>query len=287
MLQAVTDDRALSVAPTPERVGAFTFDEIERFTDKWKSLDWQIVPERALAPAVNVALDEVLAERVASGSRPPTLRFWRWSEPAVIIGRTQAVENEVDFNAATAMGVTVVRRMTGGGAMFVQPHGAITYSLYLPEKAVAGLSIRQSYEVCEAWVIRGLRSLGVDAHHVPINDIACPDGKIGGSAQARRRGIVLHHTTIAYDMDPRDMVRVLRIGREKINDKATASAAKRVSPLVRQTGLAREAIVEHLLKAFQTQFGGRLDGISDAEMLEADKLVVDKYGTDEWTRAFG
>ena len=68
---------------------------------------------------------------------------------------------------------------------------------------MAGLTIRQSYEVCEAWVVRGLRQLGVDAHHVPINDIACSEGKIGGAAQARRKGVVLHHTTIAYDMDIR------------------------------------------------------------------------------------
>ena len=114
---------------------------------------------------------------------------------APVIGRCQSVANEVDAAAAAAMGVQVVRRLTGGGAMFLQPHGAITYSLYLPESAVTGLSIRQSYEVCEAWVVRGLRSLGVDAHHVPINDIACSEGKIGGGAGtalvAERRGGVV------------------------------------------------------------------------------------------------
>jgi len=277
----------VTVTPALNRVGAFTSAEIDHFTDSWLSFDWQIIPERPLSPALNVALDEVLTERVASGLRPPTLRFWRWTEPAVIIGRTQAVENEVDLVAAAAMGITVVRRMTGGGAMLLQPHGAITYSLYLPERAVTGLSIRQSYEVCEAWVIRGLRSFGVDAHHVPINDIACSAGKIGGAAQARRKGVVLHHTTIAYDMDPGEMVKVLRIGREKIRDKGTASAAKEVSPLVRQTGLSREAIVEHLLKAFQTRFGGRLDMLTANEMIEAEQLVVEKYGTEEWTRVFG
>jgi lipoate-protein ligase A len=217
---------------------------------------------------------------------PPTLRFWRWTEPAVIIGRCQSVANEVDRGAAAAMGVRVVRRMTGGGAMFLQPHGAVTYSLYLPEAAVAGLTIRQSYEVCDAWVIRGLRELGVDAHHVPINDIACSGGKIGGAAQARRRGVVLHHTTLAYDMDPGEMVRVLRIGREKLKDKAVPSAAKRVSPLVRQTGLAREAIADHLFGSFRRRFGGTPDELTADELAAAEALVTTKYGHPEWTHEF-
>lgn len=284
--RAVTGDGDLHTSLDPDRVGSFTADEIDRLTASWKHLPWRLIPERPLPPATNVALDEVLTDRVASGQRPPTLRFWRWSGQAVIIGRTQSVLNEVDVSAAAAMGVQVVRRMTGGGAMFLQPHGAITYSLYLPEAAVAGLSIRQSYEVCEAWVIRGLRQLGVDAHHVPINDIACSEGKIGGAAQARRKGVVLHHTTIAYDMDPGEMVRVLRIGREKLKDKATASAAKRVSPLVRQTGLSRNAIAGHLYDHFHGAFGGDADEVNADELAEAERLVVVKYGHPGWTNEF-
>ncbi len=284
--RAVSGDGDLGAAPPVQRIGAFTAEDIDRLTAGWKALPWRLIPEAGRSPALNVALDEVLTDRVASGQRPPTLRFWRWTEPAVIIGRTQSVVNEVDVDAARAMGVRVVRRMTGGGAMFLQPHGAVTYSLYLPEGAVAGLSVRQSYEVCEAWVIRGLRGLGVDAHHVPINDIACAEGKIGGAAQARRAGVVLHHTTLAYDMDPGDMVRVLRIGREKLRDKATASASKRVSPLVRQTGLSREAITAALLRHFRDTFGGSDDAVTAEELTTADDLVGSKYAADGWTHEF-
>lgn len=284
--RAVTGVADLHSPPEHSRVGRYTDAEIAGFTKSWKLLPWRLLPEVPLAPAVNVALDEVLTDRAARGMIPPTLRFWRWTDPAVILGRSQSLANEVDPEAANALGITVVRRMTGGGAMFLQPEGAITYSLYLPESAVAGLSIRSSYEVCEAWLIRGLRSLGVDAHHVPINDIACSDGKIGGAAQARRGGVVLHHTTLAYDMDPGRMVRVLRIGREKLRDKGTASAAKRVSPLVRQTGLSREAIVEALFRGFQTDFGGTEDHLTDEELAAADVLVRTKYGTAEWTAEF-
>lgn len=185
--RAVTGDADLGTSPDLARVGSLAPDRLEAILLPWRSIPWRLIPEVSLSPALNVALDEVLTNRVANGQSPPTLRFWRWSAPAVIVGRCQSVANEVDRDAAAALGVTVVRRMTGGGSMFLQPHGAITYSLYLPESAVAGLSIRESYEACEAWVIDGLRSLGVDAHHVPINDIACSAGKIGGAAQRGAR----------------------------------------------------------------------------------------------------
>ncbi|HQR43161.1 MAG TPA: biotin/lipoate A/B protein ligase family protein [Gemmatales bacterium] len=250
----------------------------------WTQCTWHLLPEVALAPAMNVALDEVLCQQVAQGRRPATLRFWRWTEQAVILGRCQSVLNEVDTQAAEKLGIRIVRRMTGGGAMFLQPHGAITYSLYLPEKLLAGIPLRQSYQVCESWVIDGLRSLGVDAFHAPLNDIACSMGKIGGAAQARRNGVVLHHTTMAYDMDPGEMVRVLRIGREKLSDKpAIASAAKRVSPIVRQTGLAREEVVARLFASFQQRFGGEVSSLRNEEMQEAEQLVASKYGNEAWT----
>jgi lipoate-protein ligase A len=284
--RAITGDADWGTAPPLPRIGSFTEAEIDGHTAAWKSLPWRLLPERPAAPALNVALDEVLTDRVAAGLSPPTLRFWRWTAPAVILGRCQSVVNEVDAAEAEAMGVQIVRRMTGGGAMFLQPHGAITYSIYLPETALAGLSIRQSYEVCESWVIRGMRHLGVDAHHVPINDIACSEGKIGGAAQARRKGVVLHHTTIAYDMDPGDMVRVLRIGREKLKDKAVASAAKRVSPLVRQTGKPRAEIVDHLFASFRKRFGGTTDELTAEELTAADRLVESKYGHSAWTNEF-
>jgi lipoate---protein ligase len=269
-----------------ERIGTFSPGEIESWTNRWKNMPWRLLPEVPLSPAMNVALDEVLTDAVAAGHSPPTLRFWRWDAPAVIIGRCQSVINEVDVAAAATKNVQIVRRLTGGGAMFLQPHGAITYSLYLPELMLQGLSIRQSYEVCEAWVIAGLRGLGVDAHHVPINDIACAAGKIGGAAQARRKGVVLHHTTMAYDMDPGEMVAVLRIGREKLKDKAVASASKRVSPLVQQTQMCRELIVEHLYKCFKARFGGTADALTAAELAAAEELMAAKYCNSEWTQAF-
>jgi len=259
---------------------------IDRLTDAWKSIPWRILSERPVSPALNVALDEVLVDRIAVADSLPTLRFWGWDSAAVILGRCQSVANEVDLPAARDLGMTVVRRMTGGGAMFLQPHGAITYSLILPEVLVEGLTLRQSYEVCDAWCVSVLRELGIDCEYRPINDIACAAGKIAGAAQARRRGVVLHHTALAYALDNEEMLRVLRLGREKLKERGVASATKVVAPLNLQTALSREAIVEALRDGFIERYGGTIGELGADEMEAAEALVQTKYGTAEWTNEF-
>jgi hypothetical protein len=102
------------------------------------------------------------------------------------------------------------------------------------------MTFADSYAFLDDWVLQALRSLGVDAVYQPLNDIASPAGKIGGAAQKRlANGGVLHHATLSYDMDGQVMTEVLRIGREKLSDKGTVSAAKRVDPLRSQTGCPR------------------------------------------------
>ncbi len=254
--------------------------DIDRLTAAWNACPWRILPERTLSPALNVALDEAL---LASG---PSLRFWGWGSPAVVLGRCQSVANEVDPDGAHELGMQIVRRISGGGAMFVQPHGAITYSLILPEAALEGLSLRQSYEVCDGWAVLALSGMGIECFYRPVNDIACAAGKIAGAAQARRRGVVLHHTTLAYALDNAEMRRVLRIGREKLKEKGVASAAKVVAPLNLQTNLSREEIAQRLLEGFQNRYGGATGALTDEELSKAEELVETKYATAEWTHEF-
>ena len=125
----------------------------------------------------------------------------------------------------------------------------------------------------------------MDAWYAPLNDITSAEGKIGGAAQARRPGVILHHTTIAYEMSADEMLRVLRIGREKLSDKGIKSAAKRVSPLRRQTDLPREQLVAHLVESFRHRFGLTETTLSASDMEEAKRLVAEKYGNDVWTHS--
>jgi lipoate-protein ligase A len=236
-----------------------------------------------MEPAMNLALDEVLTQRVGRGQQRPLLRFWGWARPCVVIGRFQSVSNEVHVERASEMGIEIVRRISGGGAMLIEPQSAITYSLYLPPEMVDGMSFPESYAFLDSWVVEALRELGIDAWYAPLNDITSSGGKIGGAAQARRFGAVLHHTTMAYDMTQGLLTQVLRIGLEKIRDKGIRSAEARVGPLRQQTQMERDEIIAHLHQAFieRTAAGpGRLD---DEDVAEARRLVEEKFGTDDWT----
>lgn len=249
----------------------------------WRDFDWQIVHEPPLPPALHTALDEVLTTAVGEGLRAPTLRFWEWSAPAVIIGSFQSVRNEVDLENCAKYDIDVVRRISGGGAMFVEPASAITYSVYAPGELVQGMSFADSYAFLDEWVLEALQSLGIDAEYKPLNDITSPHGKIGGAAQKRLgSGAILHHVTMSYDMDAEKMVEVLRIGREKLSDKGTKSAQKRVDPLRTQTGLSRADIIDRMTETFVARHGGTVSAVSDAEYEAAERLVAEKFTTDEW-----
>ena len=254
----------------------------EELRQRWLEHDWQLIREGPRPPEMHMALDEVLTYEVGRGARPATLRIWEWTQNAVILGRFQSVRNEVDPDGAAKHGVKVVRRITGGGAMFTEPQNAITYSLYAPESLVKGLSFVDSYAFMDDWVLEALRSMGVEAVYKPINDISSAQGKIGGAAQTRRGGAVLHHVMAAYDMNPATMLEVLRIGREKLSDKGSTSANKRVTPLREQTQMPRSAVLDRLVETFDRRYGLTEGAITAAELEAAERLARDKFLSDDW-----
>lgn len=249
---------------------------------RWRQSSWELLPVEPATPTLNLALDEELTLRVGAGDRPPTLRIWSWSAGCIVLGRFQSVQNEVQIENTERLGVEIVRRISGGGAMFIEPEGAITYSLYAPAAMAAGMSFAESYAFFDSWVIEALRSLGIDAFYAPLNDITSANGKIGGAAQARRGGAILHHTTMAYQMNVPRMLEVLRIGQEKLSDKGIRSADKRVAPLLQQTSMPRQEIIDHLVTSFGETVELRSGTLTTDERLSADQRVVDRFGTDEW-----
>ncbi len=250
--------------------------------DRWRHYDWQLIPAQPTEPHMNLALDEVLTMQVGKELRPPTLRIWGWNRRCIVLGPFQSVRNEVNEANAAKHEVQLVRRVSGGGAMFIEPEGAITWSIYAPEAMVKGMSFAESYAFFDRWVVEALRGLGVDAWYEPLNDITSTGGKIGGAAQARRGGAVLHHTTMAYQMNIPLMLEVLRIGQEKLSDKGIKSAEKRVGPLRQQTELPREVIIDTMVDAFRERHGLTDGSLTPEEIAEAETLVHDRFGTRDW-----
>lgn len=292
-----------------------SWDELKR---RWNSLDLAIVEPQTSAqqpfePAMQMAVDEVIAERTRKGEMPALIRFWEWASPAVIIGLFQSLSAEVNMQAARERGITVVRRITGGGAMFVEPGNTITYSLTVPRDFIEGLNSEDAYRLCEAWAIGALRSVGIKAAHAPLNDVVSPAGKIGGAAQRRypkseagavlARGVaagagasgavlpgtelpgaVLHHTTMAYDIDAVAMTQVLRPHQEKLAAHAVKSAAKRVDPMKSQSGMSRREIMEAMAR-YAHEFVPALRSYQLPEdvLKEARELAQSKYSNPQWT----
>jgi len=289
-LTAALDERVAAEMPGAELIGATTRDvavavrrALGRSTS-WADQEFTFLDPGVLPPAMHTALDQVLTEELAAGRRGPTFRFWEWDSPAVVIGSFQSLSNEVDLQAAERYGVRVVRRISGGGAMFMEAGNCITFSLVVPESLVDGLSYEESYAFLNQWVLGALADVDVAASLTGLNDIASPAGKIAGSAQKRLvGGAVLHHVTMAYDIDADKMNEVLRIGREKLSDKGTPSAVKRVDPVRSQTHLPREDVI----KAFEAHFRGRYrteDGeLTPDELARAQQLRVEKFESPAWT----
>ncbi len=236
-------------------------NETGEWLRRWHDLNPNIVLDIPRDPEEQMDADVQWAREVAAGERRPTIRFWQWASPCVVVGRFQSIRDEVHEDAALARGMQVVRRCTGGGAMFIEPGNTITYSLYAPLEFVGGIDIARSYQLCDYWLVHALRGLGLDARFSGLNDVASQYGKIGGAAQRRfpaprgietAHGAVLHHVTLAYDIDAEAMGSVLNTSREKMRDKAVRSAVKRVDPLKRQTGMSREALVEYLMDSLHS-----------------------------------
>lgn len=268
---------------SPESVGIAIRRALGHATS-WSDHTFDIIHSTPLHPAMHVALDEVLPGELAAGRRGPTLVFWEWDSPLVVIGSFQSVRNEIDPEGLARHGMMVVRRVSGGGAMFMEAGNCITYSLIVPTSLVEGLSFERSYSFLDDWVLGALKSVGVDARYVPLNDIASDKGKIGGAAQKRfANGVTLHHVTMASDMDADKMLQVLRIGREKLSDKGTRSANKRVDPMRSQTGMARADIIDALIAHFEGLHHTRRSDFTADELARAEELVRTKFLTPEWT----
>lgn len=251
----------------------------------WSELTFELMRGPTMGPVTNIALDELLIGEAAAGHRGPMLRFWDWDAPLLVMGSFQSYDNEVDPAGVARHGITVSRRITGGGAMFMEPGNAITYSLYVPTSLIEGLSFEQSYAFLDEWVILALAEIGVNARYVPLNDIASDHGKIGGASQKRfASGWTLHHVTMSYDIDAEKMVEVMRIGKEKLRGKGTSSAKKRVDPMRSQTGMSRETIIEALMGHFAESYDTVPSAVREAEWEAASRLADSKFLSEEWVR---
>jgi lipoate-protein ligase A len=245
--------------------------------------EWRIIDEGRHSEAVHHALDEVLSERMDSGEMRPTLRFWHRKNRAIPMGRFQSYSDEVQQEYVEEKDIEVVRRITGGGAMYSEPGDVITYSMYLPREEVPD-DVEESYRELDRWAIDALNSIGIDVEWKPLNDIEHGDGKVGGAAQLRKQNAVLHHTMLSYDLNTENMLKALRIGKEKVSDKAIKSAEKRVAVMKDYVDHGRQEVIDEMKERFREEHDTEEGSLTDEELEEARELAEEKFSSDDWNR---
>ncbi|MBU0635721.1 lipoate--protein ligase family protein [Candidatus Micrarchaeota archaeon] len=243
--------------------------------------EWRLLELESNNAFQNMALDESICEHVSQGKSPPTIRFFKWNPSAVSIGYFQSLEQEVNQAKCKELGIDIVRRRTGGGAVYHDRDGEITYSMIAPESFFPKGITESYWNIC-GHIITGLAHLGIQSDFKPINDIIVCGKKISGNAQTRRNGVLLQHGTILYDLDVEKMFSLLKVSKEKISDKLIASVKERVTCIKDHASVSRQELYEALQKGFCENKTIITEKISDSELERAQQLAQEKYASKEW-----
>ena len=250
------------------------------------STTWRLLLHGDASAYKNMATDEAILRHVVQGTSPCTLRFYGWQPSAVSIGYFQSVAQEVDVAACQRKGVNIIRRLTGGGAVYHDHAGEITYSLAIPETYPdMPRKVLDSYTVLCAGLVRGFAHLGLKAEFKPINDILIGGKKISGNAQTRRFGGILQHGTLLCDVDPPLMFSLLKVPDEKIRDKLIARVEERVTSIRRELGTVdKAAVTQAMIAGFTEALNIHLEPglLSPEETTLAAQLREERYASQAW-----
>jgi lipoate-protein ligase A len=223
--------------------------------------------------ALNMAIDEALIENIA---QVPVLRIYGWRPAAISVGYFQSMQDEVDLEKCNQLGVDVVRRLTGGGAVLHEFE--LTYSFITKQYPQ---NIMESCRwICDA-IVTSINRLGYGASFVPLNDIVVNGKKVSGNAQTRRNGVLLQHGTLLLGVDVGKMFSVLKVPSEKLRDKIIKDVKERVTSLA---GTTFDEMASSLKTSFAEKFDAKLvvDSLSIEEISRAESLAERKYSSKGW-----
>ncbi|MFA4719121.1 lipoate--protein ligase family protein [Pyrococcus kukulkanii] len=244
----------------------------------------RFIPLIVARPEVQMAIDEAIMRARIEGRVPDTVRLYVFKPSSVTIGRFQSVKHDVNLEKARELGIPVVRRITGGGSVFHDEYGEITYSVIIGEDYHPALkNIQESYRFLAGPLVDALKDLGLNAEFSGLNDIVVNGKKISGSAQTRRKGVILQHGTFMYSTRLEVLASVLKVSKEKLKDKGVKSIYERVTTVEREgIKLSREEAYELLKNSFFRAFPLEPGELTDYELELAEKLIEERYGNERW-----
>lgn len=228
----------------------------------------------------NMAEDEMFLTK-KTDNKTAILRFYAWKPKAISIGYFQAIKEEVNTKKCKKEKIDIVRRITGGGAVFHDKE--ITYSFICPKKEVPSNIIESYKKICLP-IIKALKDTGIKAEFTPLNDITVNRRKISGNAQTRKNNKVLQHGTILLTTNPEKMFSLLKIPNEKIKDKMIKHAKERVIGIKEiNKNIKKREIQKKIEKNFSREFKAKTiqKKLSSREKREIQKIEK-KYKSKKW-----
>lgn len=231
----------------------------------------------------NIAFDVALIEERQAGHVPDTIRFLRFP-PTALIGRHQDLSREVNLDYCNEHGIGIVRRITGGGAIYLD-EGQLGWELVFHRSTLGIAALPElAREICSA-AATGLRKLGVTAEFRPRNDIEVGGRKLSGTGGFFDGDVLIYQGTVLVDMNAQQMASVLNIPESKLAKHNLQSGADRVVTLkeLLADGLPpMSEIQEALVEGFSESFGiaATPGDITEAEESLAHRYFIEEIGTD-------
>jgi lipoate-protein ligase A len=237
-------------------------------------------------PFRNLAVEEAIPRVVGEGKSPSTVRFWHNSN-TIVIGCFQSARLEVNMEACEETGTEIVRRFTGGGAVY-HDSGNLNYAISLPKghRLVPNQNLQSVFQKLSEGAVEGLRKLGVKAEFQPINDIQVEGKKLSGAAGSIRWNSVFHHGCILVNSDLSILGKVLNVSRVKLEDKHVASVQKRVTTVRDELGrdISTREVRDAIVDGIESCYGVRVESgdLGKEELGLAEELYQTKYSRLEW-----
>ncbi|WP_336000343.1 lipoate--protein ligase family protein [Halorientalis halophila] len=258
--------------------------------------EWRLIREEPWDGPMNMALDEIAAETAAAGG-PRTLRVYRWEPSTLSLGYSQDPDT-VDWEYCDREGVTVTRRPTGGGGIYHDSVGDVSYSIIAPADELPG-DLLKSYELCCEPVLDAFERLGVPAQFAdekqpavyqpacylralhPAHDVvSATDGrKLSGNAQYRRKDSIVQHGSLTYAARP-DRHLAVFAGL----DVTPEAFAARVGAIDEACDCSRAEAVTALEDALAEWADAEAGGWTDEELERARERAAEKYEATAWNR---
>ena len=251
---------------------------------------WRLLPLETNNGFMNMAVDEAILNARVAGQVPNTLRFYRWKPSTVSIGKNQNPDSEVYLNACKQLGVDVVRRISGGGAVYHDFEGEITYSVTAQTETLGTGDITIVYAKIYEAIKDALRLLGITADFSSGDAKNCPNmtvkgKKISGSSQTITRGIVLQHGTLLRSVVFSKMFTLLKLKNATCSQAADIGRRK-ITSIQNELGHAvmPETVANALAQGFKAILKIQLEPgeLSPYELELANELCKEKYSTREW-----